>query len=893
MRKTNVILLALVLGLAVLAGCGGTNPPGPEVFVEENAWHGGIPDDAEIVAPDEFRRLVASGDLVLTSSLAVEAASEAREAQFLQDRQALIDMGNPSEALLALLEEAEGHDAFEGDLSLAVDEGAIVVDGIGARLSQALIVAELAASPENALIDYRQTYDMLPEDLRDAAPSPESLEGRPLAEILQALHDLDAALGEGDWLDETAHLETSPVGPMDLLGDLSGPMATLRPGAGSDQDASCASPTGLAAEYWFPLKYFISPMKNQANRGTCWAFTAIGAVESRERVQNANAVNLSEQFLVNKVKEDWDSSDFVDGYFAERALNLAVDRGQTLMHEGGWTYNPSPNRPAGASGNAAAYARACDPYGVGANGGTCSETAHQSRRVCSTVIITVCGYATVNLSGGGIAASRSYQVWASGQAFDLNRYRLMLSQGYVLMASFPVYEGFMSAPRGVVSDYAREFINDAGALVPGSYGGHAVQIVGFISNAQMTKSGRPPVNIGGGGYFIVKNSWGCGSGDGGYWYVPADYVSGRFTSLHALAFDGRRSDAWRAEQDLPGGSDAPQIEIRTSPAPVQLRVSTNLAPFFRVSHEVAKSVRLKVSSSVLGTLYDGPWSTDTDALFGSTLNYAFPQVGDQYLSLEARYGTVVRYALLIVRVNNSPPTLTLHAPSTAFVGEAFPITASVADPNETDLARLCSATTWTASAPDVVLSSSSGCEVVVTFGATGSRTVSATVRDREGLTTSRSVQRTVAPAPENPYPRILSGGVYSRDARFIDGTFIGCDNTPMTTGALIDLREQGCTLSIFGDPPWRYLAAVTVENPDGEALSYDWRLWVTYLDGDRLYNSAIGSADAAMDLRNAYNAIPSTLPCHVTVTVHAPDPSRSKSATLWTGQCTMNTININ
>lgn len=892
MRKTNAILLALVLGLALLAGCGRTRPPGPEVFTEENAWLGGIPADAEVVAPDEFRRLVASGALALTSSLAVEAATEAREARFLQDRQALIDLADPSDALLALLEEAEGHEAFEGDLSLALEEGTIVVDGIGARLSQAMAIAELAASPENALIDYQQTYDLLPEELRDAAPSPESLEGAPLAEILQALHDLDTALGEGDWLDGTARLEASPVGPTDVLGDLSGPMATLQPGAGRDQDASCASPTGIAAQYWFPLKYFISPMKNQANRGTCWAFTAIGAVESRERVQNANAVNLSEQFLVNKVKEDWASSDFVDGFSAERALNLAVDRGQNLMHEGGWTYNPSPNRPAGASGNAAAYARACDPYGLGANAGTCSETAHQSRRVCSTFVFTVCGYATVNLSSGGIAASRSYQVWASGQNFDLNRYRLLLSQGHVLMASFPVYEGFMRAPRGVVSDYARVFTNDAGDLVPGSYGGHAVQIVGFISNAQMSRPGQPPVAIGGGGYFIVKNSWGCGSGDGGYWYVPADYVNSRFDSLYALNFDGRRSEAWRAEQDLPGGSDAPEIEIRTSPAPVQLRVSTNLAPFFRVSHGVAKSVRLKVSSSVLGTLYDGPWSTDTDALFGSSLYYAFPQAGDQYLSLEARYGTVVRYALLIVRVSNSPPTLTLHAPSAAFVGEAFPITASVADPNETDLARLCSATTWTVSAPDVI-SSSSGCEVVVTFGATGPRTVSATVRDREGLSTSRSVQRTVAPAPENPYPRILGGGVYSRDARYLEGVFIGCDHTPMTTGAHIDLRQQGCSLSVFGDPPWRYLTAVTVENPDGETLSYDWRLWVTYLDGERLYNSAIGSADASMDLRNAYNAIPSTLPCRVTVTVHAPDPSRTKSATLWTGQCTTNTTNIN
>lgn len=75
------------------------------------------------------------------------------------------------------------------------------------------------------------------------------------------------------------------------------------PGNGADNDGTFA-PTNLAGLYWFPLKSFISPMEQQASRGTCWAFTAIGAPESRERVQNDNAADLSEQILVNKVKQD-------------------------------------------------------------------------------------------------------------------------------------------------------------------------------------------------------------------------------------------------------------------------------------------------------------------------------------------------------------------------------------------------------------------------------------------------------------------------------------------------------------------------------------------------------------------------------------------------------------
>src|SRR5690606_38905760 len=147
---------------------------------------------------------------------------------------------------------------------------------------------------------------------------------------------------------------------------------------------------------------------------------------------------------------------------------------------------------------------------------------------------------------------------------------------------------------GLVTNYARTMIDGAGKEVAGSYGNHAVQIVGFLSNEEMSKPGRTPVNVGGGGYFIVKNSWGCGAGDGGYYYVPADYVSGLFHSLSALSFDGRRSAAWTAEQTTPGGSQAPKIQIKANPASVDLRVESDLANFFRVSHDVAKSVTLKV-----------------------------------------------------------------------------------------------------------------------------------------------------------------------------------------------------------------------------------------------------------------------------------------------------------
>ncbi|XP_053320732.1 uncharacterized protein LOC128492263 [Spea bombifrons] len=48
----------------------------------------------------------------------------------------------------------------------------------------------------------------------------------------------------------------------------------------------------------------ITPVKNQGNCGSCWAFAAIGVVESRLCLKNGNLVQLSEQQLV-----DCDTSD--------------------------------------------------------------------------------------------------------------------------------------------------------------------------------------------------------------------------------------------------------------------------------------------------------------------------------------------------------------------------------------------------------------------------------------------------------------------------------------------------------------------------------------------------------------------------------------------------------
>jgi hypothetical protein len=641
----------------------------------------------------------------------------------------------------------------------------------------------------------------------------------------------------------------------------------------------------------------VSPVRNQANRGTCWAFAAVGAVESRERVQNNNAADLSEQFLVNKVKREWFASNWVDGGSASGALNAAVDRNQALLSEAGWTYNPATGRPANAFdadvvGTFASYIGACNGYG-----GWCSPTAHQSQESCATYLgIDVCGYNKMTFDGPGVAASRVRLLWTNNATFNfrLDTYRAYLASGVTLLASFPVYVGFQNAPAtGIVSDYRKKQMRPDGTLVDGSAGGHLVQIVGFISNEELSFPGAAPSTVGGGGYFIIRNSWGCNAGDAGYYYVPADYVSTLFSTIEVLDFDGRRSARWNSEQITPGGASGLAIDPRGTKL-VDLRVQDNLASSFTVSHPLASYVRLTVTSNRDGKLFDGQWLVNAPiggSLFANSLPVNFQTEGLSTLTITARYGTQVVSATKDIIVYNSPPTIDLQGSGSPQQSENFLINAVVTDQNEVNPVAICAAMTWTVTAPDVVVSGS-GCSRVIRFGVIGAREVRVDSHDSEGRAGAGIVTFNVLPPPVNPYPRIATFGVYSRDYFRINGEIAGCQNHAVANNFTIDLRQLGCKeLGVNVPDRSLYFAQVGVENPTAEALSYDW----TYTDYFPLAGTPPRTLSArttapSYDLNgfvfgSAGSNSVSTHNCTIDVRVNAPQASRSKTLRVWTGRC--------
>jgi hypothetical protein len=456
-------LCALLLTLAACGGGGGgdsqppvSTPPPETVFIAANAWSGAVPSAAETVNADEFRRRVASGELTIVTADSAVTQSSARQRQFDQDRAFIEGLPSRSDDLNALMSEVAAAGGLEGEREVALPDGTrIVLLDLATRVHQAADSYRQAHDVALTRQTYAMAYALLSSDVQSQMPSPASLASASLEEVEAAAQQIDAALAQQVNLDNV-HIEPEATA---ALAHLQKQAAGSGPGNGTDNAGACAS-SGINKTYWFPLKKFVSPVKSQGMRGTCWAFAAIGSVESRERVQNDRAVDLSEQFLVHRYKLEWEHANLIDGGSSERALNAAVDHNQSLMMEAGWTYNPASNRPTdafdpGVEGTLRSYGGACTGYN-----GWCSETAHESPVVCATAAtVTVCGWETIPVSGAALPASRARQVWSSDRPFLLYEYRALLAAGYALIGTFPVYEGvkgLLAPSDGVVSSYERK-----------------------------------------------------------------------------------------------------------------------------------------------------------------------------------------------------------------------------------------------------------------------------------------------------------------------------------------------------------------------------------------------------------------------------------------------------
>jgi len=270
---------------------------------------------------------------------------------------------------------------------------------------------------------------------------------------------------------------------------------------GTNGTCTSYAPNGIMRTVSFPLKNDLTCVRNQARRGTCVAFGTTAAIESAVHVQNGNKVNLSEQhaYWYGETTVGF-SGRYSYGLNTADYLQELDASGYQLVREKIWNYNPSTFIDP-QSGNV--YPDSCDGY----SGEECTDYAFQSDEVFAGGV-----YSHPNPMPNAAAFGLSEATEIGTSAGNLDFGKLLLDADIPLVVAVDVTNSFISPDSdGYVSYVAGEAV----------LGGHAMQVAGWVENADLPAA-APDGD--GGGYFVLKNSWGEGAGDCGYYYVPFDYM---------------------------------------------------------------------------------------------------------------------------------------------------------------------------------------------------------------------------------------------------------------------------------------------------------------------------------------------------------------------------------
>lgn len=314
---------------------------------------------------------------------------------------------------------------------------------------------------------------------------------------------------------------------------------SLEVGAGDGSDGSqyCGhAATGLWNTATWPLKYYDTCVKAQAVRGTCVSFAITAGRELRFARRYDRWINLSEQHLYYAAKEILQPRRFGDGLDTSRLIGQLTLAGYEQPLEAEWDYNPSYGRTEDAARGQ--YFYSCTNYN-GAEAYYCSDTAGQGRTVCTNAGAgVVCGMQPAPVTGVTVHDDgQSYELWdPTNPAYGLQNvlHALYASQSPVVLTIEVVKpldaapaDGFVKFRPLQAKVCGTDAVTDpknpmclASTDCECSRGTHAVLAVGAIDNEYLPPT-APPGS--GGGYVIVKNSWGCAA-DGGYYYLPFDFV---------------------------------------------------------------------------------------------------------------------------------------------------------------------------------------------------------------------------------------------------------------------------------------------------------------------------------------------------------------------------------
>jgi hypothetical protein len=333
---------------------------------------------------------------------------------------------------------------------------------------------------------------------------------------------------------------------------------------------------------------------------------------------------------------------------------------------------------------------------------------------------------------------------------------------------------------------------------------------------------------------------------------------------------------------------APTITITsTAYQNIDLRVETDLAKQFKVTHPIAKKVTLTVTSDKDGVLFNGDWLIDPTLFTPSALKRTFATPGTRTITVTAKAASYTRTGTFYLNVINTAPKIVLHADSNPRIGDEYFVTAQILDKNEPDGKKICANTTWSIDASDAEISNlhdwnpdkSDGCRVKLKFSSAFTYQLRVRTHDSDGIEAVNAVNLTVLPA------------FIDQGQRFISPRFSLHRIDPCSRG-LIEMGEH-FDLTVNCLFPQLSTAAFRV-NKDPNFYNLVWSMFVTNDQGietilhDTPTSYSLDNNNFHFDFNfeiSRTGGAPVTRDCRLAVRYTYPGDA-TEYKTLWVGKCT-------